>query len=87
MPQNAAYDQAQHCLFTGISMQNAVKVRNSPETPKARNGLNIRRMNKSTGQKKKVKVSSGLPYLRAYRGTNKRLSDLIVIVFEISKDS
>ena len=62
MAQNAASDQAQHCLFTGISMQNAVKVRNSPETPKARNGLNItRRMDKSTGQKKRLKYLVGFP--------------------------
>ena len=40
MPQNAASDQDQHCLLTGISTENAAEVKKtSTKEHKTRNGL------------------------------------------------
>ena len=49
---NAVSDQGLHCLLTEISMENAVKMKTSQETPKTRNGLTqMIRMDTSAGQK------------------------------------
>ena len=34
-----ASEQGQYCLFTGVSIQNTIKMKHLPGTPKTRNGL------------------------------------------------
>ena len=51
MPQNVASDQDLHCLLTGISTQNRIKWKSTPDTPKIGNGLiRLIRLGKSTWQ-------------------------------------
>ena len=48
MPQNAASDQGQHCLYAKYNNNEK-----SPETPKTRNGLiQMMKLDKCTGQKR-----------------------------------
>ena len=39
MPHNVASDQGLHCLLTGFSVENGIKAKNSPDTPKITNEL------------------------------------------------
>ena len=50
-------DQGRHCMLIEISMENAVKMKTTyHKNPKNRNGLiQVVRMGKTTGQKKKKK--------------------------------
>ena len=51
MPQNAASDQGLHCLLTGISIRNRIKMKKYTRHPKFGNGLvQLIWMNGSTRQ-------------------------------------
>ena len=69
-PQNAASDQGLHCLFSGISLQNTVKIKTSNPPPKSRYGLiYMARMDRSTREKRVKMASAGfrLLYMEEYR--------------------
>ena len=53
-PKNAASAQRQHCLLTGISLQNTDTMNHTTGTPKDRNSLIQMIRMESTGQKKKM---------------------------------
>ena len=64
--QNATSDQGQHSLFTRISMQNTIKCKHQPGTPKIRNGrIQMLRVEKSPGQNMGLILSGnvGIIYL------------------------
>ena len=51
--QNTAFDQGLHCLLTRISVQNKMKWKHLPDTPKTRNGfIQMIRLDKSTNQER-----------------------------------